>query len=170
MTEFGHDESVSPVVAEILMIVLVILLAALLLLMIQIPSFDLQNAKTPSFLKIQNFFHVDESGNLNYDSRVVLFHNGGKILQNSDLWAEFYRNDEKLPVVIETMNGEAFIKTHHYGVQTIGGLGCRGQTWAPGERISIDFTDGTFHPGDEVRVDIFMRPSGTLISRYSAIA
>jgi flagellin-like protein len=169
MSTFDRDGGVSPVVGIIIMIAIVILLAALLLLMIQIPSFDLQKA-TPSFLEIQGFFHVDESGNQNFDSRVVMCHTGVKILQNSDLWAEFYRNDVKLGVVIETLNGEAFIKTHHYGVQTLGGLGCRGATWTPGEKISIDFSDGTFHPGDKVRVDIYTRPSGTLVSRYVATA
>jgi hypothetical protein len=162
-----HDQAVSQLIGIILMVGLVILLAALLMLLIQLPSFNLQEiTRTPSFIEIRRFYYESELGYLNYDSRVILFHNGTEKLENSKLWAEFYRNGIKLPVVIETLNGYDFISTHHQGIQTMGGLGCSGTAWNPGEKISLDFTDGTFHPGDQVRVDIFTRPSGALISRY----
>jgi hypothetical protein len=154
------------------MVALVILLAALLMLLLQFPSFDLQEirTKTPSYIEIRRFYHEDEHGSLNYDSRVILYHNGTNNLENSKLWAEFYRNGIKLAAIIGTMNGYEFVSTHHQGVQTMGGLGCSGQAWSPGEKISLDFSDGTFHPGDQVRVDIFIRPSGALISRYTSTA
>lgn len=153
------------------MVAIVILLAALVFLMIHIPSFDISElGKTPSFIEIRRFYHENEDGHMNYDSRVILVHNGTEDLNNSLLRAEFYRNGAKLPAIIETMNGHDFIASHHDGVQTMGGLGCSGPTWCPGEKISLDFTDGTFHPGDQVRVDIFTRTSGMLVSRYSATA
>ena len=167
MSFFLPDRAVSQVLGVILLVAIVILLAALLFLMIHIPSFDLTGiGKTPSFIEIQGVFHENE----NYDSRVILLHNGTGDLNNSRLRAEFYRNGTKIPAVIETLNGHDFIASHHYGVQTMGGRGCSGLTWCPGEKISIDFTDATFHPGDQVRVDIFLRPGNTLVSRYCATA
>ena len=164
---FLPDRAVSPVLGVILLVAIVILLAALLFLLIHIPSFDLSRiGKTPSFIEITGIYHENQ----NYDSRVVLIHNGTEDLNNSRLWAEFYRNGTKIPAVIETINGHDFVGSHHNGVQTMGGLGCSGPTWCPGEKISIDFTDATFHPGDQVRVDIFIRPKNTLVSRYSATA
>jgi len=164
-----NDQAVSPVIGVILMVVLVILLAALLLLSIQLPSFEFP-PKDPSFIEIRRFYHEDEKGRLNYDSRVTLYHNGTEELDNSKLKAEFYCNGKKLAAVIDTMNGHEFITTHHQGVQTMGGLGCTGITWSPGEKIIIDFSDGTFHPRDQVRVDIFMKTSGVLVSRYTCNA
>jgi flagellin-like protein len=161
------DRAVSQVLGVILLVAIVILLAALVFLMIHIPSFDLSGiGKAPSFIEILGVYHENE----NYDSRVILIHNGTGDLNNSRLWAEFYRNGTKIPAVIGTMNGHDFIATHHNGVQTMGGLGCSGLTWSPGEKIVIDFNDATFHPGDQVRVDIFIRPGNTLVSRYSATA
>jgi hypothetical protein len=149
------------------MVAICILLAALVMLMFKFPVFAAPNPLTPSFIEICGIYHTDETGILNYDSRVILLHNGSERLGNADLRAEFYRNGVKIPAVIETMNGNNFIPTHHYGVQTMGGLGCTGQFWNPKEKISIDFTDKTFHPGDTVRVDIFSKKSGMLVSRYS---
>jgi hypothetical protein len=68
------------------------------------------------------------------------------------------------------MNGYKFVSTHHFGVQTMGGLGCSGITWDPKEKITLDFSDNTFHPGDNLRVDIFMKQSGSLVSRDSYLA
>jgi hypothetical protein len=171
MSFFFPDRAVSQVLGVFLLVAIVILLAALLFLMIHLPSFDISEiGKTPSFIEIRRFYHENEDGHLNYDSRLILIHNGTGDYNNSRLWAEFYRNGTKLPAVIETMNGHDFVGSHHDGVQTMGGLGCSGPTWCPGEKISLDFTDGTFHPGDQVRIDIFIRPGDTLVSRYSATA
>ena len=49
----------------------------------------------------------------------------------------------------------------------MGGLGCSGLYWDPKEKIAIDFSDNTFHSGDIIRVDIFRKESGELVSRYS---
>jgi flagellin-like protein len=164
------ERAVSPQIGVILLVAITLVLAILVLLLFHLPSFDFLKQKEPSFLEIRSVFHQDEHGYLNYDSRVILFHSGTETLNNSQLWAEFYRNGTKLPVNIITMNGNEFISTPHYGVQTMGGLGCSGSTWTPGEKIALDFSDGTFHPGDTIRADIFMRPSGILVSRYSSVA
>jgi hypothetical protein len=151
--------------AAILLIAITIILAALVLLMFRMPVFEW--AKPPSFLEIQKIYHVNEEGVLNYDSRVLLYHHGTGSLKNDDLKAVFYRNGETLPCRIMTLNGHNFISTVHIGVQTIGGMGCSGTSWDPREKIMIDFTDGTFHPGDLVRVDILGKPLGNLISSHT---
>jgi len=153
------------------MVALVVLLAVLVALLFKMPSFDVGSLVTPSFLQILQVLHTDEkNGLLNYDSRVILVHNGTDSLENNLLRAEFYRNGTKISAVIETMNGDRFISTRHFGVQTLGGSGSRGDTWEPREKILIDFSDRTFHPGDRIRVDIFLTSSESLVSSHSFIA
>jgi flagellin-like protein len=166
-SESPNDEAVSPQIGTILMVAIVVLLAALIILMFQLPDFSDPIHPIPSFLEISGVYHTDEHGILNFDSRVILLHNGTERFENGGLRAEFFRNGTKISAFIETMNGYEFISTHHYGVQTMGGLGCSGLYWNPKEKISIDFSDNTFHSGDLIRVDIFNKESEVLVSRYS---
>lgn len=170
MSQYTTDEAASQPIAIILLVAITILIAALVLLLINLPSFDMGTIVTPSFLQILRVFHTDETGHHNYDSRVILINKGEITFVNKDLKAEFFRNGTKIPAMVETLNGDLFISTHHYGVQTMGGLGCSGPTWLPGEKISIDFSDGTFHPGDRIRMDIIEKPAGKLISSHAFIA
>jgi flagellin-like protein len=167
---YQTDNAVSHPVAILLLVAITVILAALVALLIQLPSFDTGMLITPSFLQILYVYHTDEQGSLNYDSRIILINNGSDSLGNSNLSAEFFRNGTKIPATVETMNGDLFISTHHYGIQTMGGLGCSGSTWLPKEKIVLDFSDGTFHPGDSIQMNIFSKTSGTLISRHTFIA
>jgi hypothetical protein len=151
------------------MVALVVLLAVLVALLFKMPSFDAAGLVTPAFLQIYLIDHY-EGTSLNYASKVYLIHNGTEPLENDNLRAEFYRNGTKIAAVIETMNGHRFISTRHYGIQTLGGSGSRGSTWGPKERVLIDFSDRTFHPGDRIRVDIFLTSSESLVSSHSFIA
>jgi len=164
------DSALSHPVSVLLLVAITVMLAALVALLIDLPSFSPGIIGTPSFLQILGIYHNDEQGRLNYDSRIILINNGSDSLGNKNLTAEFYRNGIKIPVVVETMNGDLFISTRHYGIQTMGGLGCSGPTWLPKEKISLDFSDGTFHPGDTIRIDIFSKTSGRLVSRDTFIA
>jgi hypothetical protein len=164
----GMAGASSQTTATILLVAITIILAGLVFLMFQMPGFTWE--KPPSFLEIQKITSINENGILNYDSRVLLYHHGTERLVNDNLKASFFRNGEMLPCRITTMNGHNFIGTVHIGVQTMGGMGCSGTWWEPGEKIMIDFTDGTFHPGDSVRVDIFQKPANTLISSYTSLA
>lgn len=171
MTAIHDDHAVSHTVSVILLVAITILLAAILLLMASMFTLDMRfDTPVPSFLEIKSVRHASETGSMNYDSRVTLLHNGTIRYRNDDLYAVFYRNQEKLPCAIETLNGYRFVGTHHYGVQTLAGLGCSGEWWDPHEKIAIDFTDGTFHPGDLITVEIYQRPKSILISRHSRSA
>jgi hypothetical protein len=163
-----RQQAVSHIVSVILLVAITILLAALLALLIHMPQFDY--VYTPSFIEINHVYHVDEHGILNYDSRVILFHNGTTRFENDNLNATFFRNGIQLPCVISTMNGYKFVSTHHHGVQTMGGMGCSGSFWEPHARIALDFTDNTFRPGDSIRVDIYSKSTHRLISRFTCIA
>jgi len=170
LTSVHPDKSVSPVLAEILMIAIILILAVLVLLLFHLPSFEFGTSKPPTFLQIKSVYHVNEYGYLNYDSRVILIHNGTESYENNNLFAVFYRNGEEVSCNIETMNGYDFISSPHYGVQTMGGTGCSGSCWSPHEKIALDFTDSTYHPGDLIKVEIFQRPLNKLISSHSYTA
>ena len=152
------------------MVIIVVLLAALIALFFKMPSFATATLVTPSFLQILQVLHTSENGLLNYDSRVILINNGTETPENNFLRAEFYRNNTRIPAVVETMNGYHFIATRHYGVERMWGLGCQGSIWQPKEKIGLDFSDRTFHPGDRIRVDFFLIESGELVSSHSFIA
>ncbi len=168
MIRARDDRGSSHPIATILLVAITILLALLVLLLCPSLQFDFAAVReTPSFIEIHRVIHTSEQGDLTYDSRVVLLHNGTIPYYNDNLTATFYRNGTRLSCTIETLNGHNFIKTHHFGIQTMGGLGCRQEKWNPGEKIVFDFTDGTFHPGDTITVEIYQKPKNTLISRYT---
>lgn len=150
------------------MVAVTILLALLLLLMLSVqPFFWYMPKEIPVIFTITAIERTDEiTGHLNFDSRVILLHTGEIVYQNRNLTAEFFKNGQPVSCRIITMNGHDFIDTAHFGVQWMGGSGCSGATWNPGERICIDFTDGTFHPGDKVQVDILDKNSEAIISQH----
>lgn len=165
------DRAESQPIAIILLIAITILLALLVLLMFHLPAMAWGYGPPPVFI-ITGVYHTSDQYPypMNFDSRVVLLHNGSVEMDNDALQANFYRNNMPLPAMITTLNGYQFIQTRHFGVQWIGGSGCSGTTWAPDERLVIDFTDGTFRPGDVIRVDIIQRQNGAVISRHTYTA
>jgi len=109
---------------------------------------------------------------LNYDSRVLLRYVGAEPLQHRPLSARFYVDDRPLRNTISTFHGEDFIPTHHFGVERMGGVGCQKDLWEPEGFVLIDFKDGTFHPGQVVRVDVLDTRTDCVISRdyYRSVA
>jgi len=100
-----------------LMLAVTFLLALLVLLLI--PAMPYQyDPSVPAIFKIINIRHEP-----NFDSYMVVMNTGTSGYLNRNLYAMTYRNGKLLPSSISTMNGYAFISTHHYGVQTFGGPG-----------------------------------------------
>ena len=162
-TERGDSHTL----ATIFMVVITILLAAMVLLLFYIPSLDMGSAPPPLFT-VRTVHHTDElTGALNYDSRLVFYHNGSVNYKNDDLSAMVYRNGGEWSCPVETLNGEHFVPSHHYKIQWMGGSGCSGMLFTPGEQVVIDFKDGTFHPGDIVRLEVNDRKSGKCISTHT---
>jgi len=150
------------------MVAVTLLLALLVLLMLNIhlPAWD-PDTGIPEIFTITAIESTDEiTGHMNFDSRVILLHTGVTDYKNDNLRARFFKNGQPVSGSIVTMNGHDFISTSHFGVQWMGGSGCSGTTWNPGERICIDFSDGTFHPGEHVRVDIIDKERNLVISQH----
>ena len=164
-----RDYALSPVIATTLMVAITIILVAIIAAMIFfLPSVQYFFAPFPAIFTITSIESTDEiTGILNYDSRVILRHTGTATYQNKNLRAQFYKNGEQVGANIQTLNGHDFISTIHTGVQWMGGMGCEGAMWTPGEMTAIDFTDGTFRPGDSVQVDIIDSTTSQIISRHS---
>lgn len=166
--EKGDSQSL----ATILLVVIVMILALLVLLLFHLPPLTWQDPAPPAVFQIRAIYHHNEISPfaLNYDSRILLVHNGTGEMENDALRAYLFKNGVALNASILTMNGHNFISTPHYGVQWMGGSGCSGMYWSPGETLVIDLKDGTIRPGDRVRVDIAERSTDRIISRHEFAA
>jgi hypothetical protein len=159
------DQASSPVIAIILLISIVFILAMLVLLMclgFQMPAAD---TSVPAIFVINEIRHINPQGILDYDSYMVVQNSGKIAYDNRNLYAKTYRNGQLLPCIIPTLNGHDFIPLHPYGIQTLGGLGTHNYFWYPDAMIYIDYSKGTFHPGDTVQFEVYDRTTHELISR-----
>jgi len=163
-----HSRAISPVIATMLLVGMTVVLSALVYLMAAgLPaSLQLDTMEQMQYIEITAVYHQDDEYThaLNYDSRVLLTHKGTRELENDDLRALIYRNGMQLSCRIDTMNGVKVQSTIHTGLSRLYGPGSQGKTWAPGETLTIDLNNGTLHPGDELRVDIFSKSADTVIS------
>jgi len=166
------DSSISHVKATMLLVLITLILAALLWASISIPDLDcvfMEDA--PCIIEITGIYHEDEITHAAcLDSRVVMRHSGDDTISNDDIYARVYRDYSLVSCNIETFNGFNFVGTNHYGVQWMGGSGCSSEYWYPGEKTSIDFSDGTFRPGQTIRIDIIRKESNEVISSHSYYA
>jgi hypothetical protein len=159
----------SPVMGVVLMLIVTLILAALvLLMMVQLPY--MYDQSVPSIFKITKIRHVDDHNRLTYDSRMMIMNTATIGYKNMNLYGLIYRNGDLLACSITTLNGHAYIPTHHYKIQNLGGQGSRGTTWDPGELIFIDFAERTFHPGDVVTLEVYDVATQQIISRHTYTA
>lgn len=164
MPPFPDTHAASNPVGTILMIAITVIMAAIMLaLLLQMPA--ILDPTPPLIFEITNIRHVNDAGVLTYDSRVVMIHTGSVDYQNKNLMAKIYRNDVPLSFVMGSLNGNDYIAHYHTsGVDIMGGEGCRGNTWSPGEMLYIDFNDRTFHPEDTVRIEVYDKTTHLLVS------
>lgn len=159
------DQATSPVIGVVLIFGIIFILVLLVLLMclgIRLPAAD---TPVPEIFVINRIIHVNPQGILDYDSYMVI-QNAGKIpYDNRRLYAKVYRNGVHLPCDIPTMNGNDFLPTHHYGIQTLGGFGSHDFLWYPDATIAINYAKGTFHPEDTVQLEVYDLTTGEIISR-----
>ena len=160
--------AVSPVIATMLLVGLTVILSALVYLMVSGLPASVQSDPVGGmqYIEITAVYDQDDEYThaMNYDSRVLLTHKGTRELVNDDLRALVFRNGVQLDCRIDTMNGVKIQATAHTGLSRLYGPGSQGKTWAPGETLTIDFSNGTLHPGDELRIDIFSKSRNTVIS------
>ncbi|BBL68556.1 hypothetical protein MchiMG62_17370 [Methanoculleus chikugoensis] len=153
-----------------LMVAITVILAAIVLLMLlsMLPAGSLAEPQPP--IIITEISHVNAgAGALTYASRVTLKNNSSTTYENDCLRAVFYVNGYKA-CIVQTLNGHLLIPSHHYGVKTLGGEGCRDRFWNPGEEMTADLTDGTFYPGAEVTLKIVDKRNGRVISKHTVRA
>ncbi|MDD1704615.1 MAG: type IV pilin [Methanoregula sp.] len=152
------------------MVVITIILAAIVLAQIfLLPNFVA--GPVPALFNITTIRHVNDDGVMTYDSRMVIKNTGTVAYPNRNLMAKVYRNGIPLSFVIATLNCHDYIAyAHTQGVDIIGGSGCSGDIWSPGEMTYIDFSDRTFYPGDNVQLEVFDNTTRQIISRHSYTA
>jgi len=162
-----REPAVSHTTGTILMVIVTIILFAIIAaILLSMPSLQYSFTPIPAIFTITLIESTDEiTKQLNYDSRVIIMHTGTATYQNNNLKALFFKNGIQVNANIETMNGHDFISTSHTGVQWMGGMGCSGATWIPGEMTCIDLQDRTFRPDDVVRLDIIDISKDKVISR-----
>jgi|GEM_PF-467849 len=143
----------------ILMVAIAVLLGILLLALflgLFSPN-HFNQSLAPEIIKIIGINH----GGSKLESRVTIRSFAAEELENDTLMAIIRVNGEKLLARILTLHGTDFIPTHHYGVKTIGGSGCRGHLFSPRETIVIDLKNGYIRPGDVVELVIYKKSDDT---------
>jgi hypothetical protein len=158
------DDGASNPIGSILIIAITVVIAALILAqLLLLPAiFD---PAPPVIFEITKIRHVNDAGVLTYDSRVMLVNVGSEDYKNKNLMAKIYRNDIPLTFVMGSLNGNDYIAHYHtHGVDIMGGPGCSGTTWSPGEMLYIDFKDRTFHPEDTVQIDVYDKTTNQIVS------
>ncbi|EHQ35955.1 hypothetical protein Metlim_1854 [Methanoplanus limicola DSM 2279] len=157
---FISEDANSKVTANILLVLITMILAALVLLMIPELDYYQPEDEPPVIFEIMEIYSAEPD----YDSMIVLRNTGINMYDNRLLSADIYlsRGDKVCPV--ETFNGHDFISTHHFGVQTMGGSGCRNSYWCTREKVSLDLSDKSIRPGDVVQIDFYFGESTDVIS------
>jgi Protein of unknown function (DUF1628). len=165
------EGALSDTYGVLVMVAVTIILAALVLLMLlaMIPSWSWEEPAQPPII-MTGITHTSQgTGLLTCASRVTLKNNGSAVYENDCLKAVFYVNGQKACIVY-TLNGYLLIPSHHYGVKTLGGEGCRSPYWNPGETMVLDLTDNTLYPGAQVTLEILDKRTGMVISKHTVRA
>ena len=162
----SRKDAVSPIVGVAVLVAVTVLLAAIVAAFL----FWLPHLCDPfpgGAIQVVAVHDYAEGGSpLNYDSRLLL-RNFGPALPNRPLTAAFFADGVHVDCRLETFHGEDVVPSHHFGIERVQGLGCRGETWEQGASVLIDFTDRTFMPGSTVRVDIIDTQTNCVISSHT---
>lgn len=147
------------------MIAVTIILAALILILLTLVPGQLYDLSAPTIFEITDIRHTNEHGQVNLESYMTVTNIGNNPFDNRRLYARTYRNGKLLACLIPTFNGDGFIQVHPYGIQTLGGPGSYNYLWQPHRQVYIDYSQGTFRPGDSVQFEVYDRDTGRVISR-----
>jgi flagellin-like protein len=165
------DRAGSPIIGVVLMIGITIILAMLLLFICLGFSLLQGEATVPTIFKITNVVHTNDYGKMTKASRVVLMNIGKRDYPNTFLSVKLFVNDIPADLELPSLNGYAAINLPHHGYKNVGGPGTGGgmyksvAQWYSGQLININFRDGTFGPGDTIRLEVYDSRSGEIISR-----
>ncbi len=164
------EESSSETIANLLMLVVAIILAAVILTAVLGYFNFFYDLSVPCVFQIQSVKHTDDHGVMNNNGLVSLINIGDVDYINYQLFARTYVNgDEK--EVIQSMNNDEFIGTHHFDVWHLIGPGTHGNShfltsrWYAGQPVFIDYKNGLIHPGDTIVIEVYDKSTGNIISR-----
>jgi len=157
------------IIGNVLMISITIILAAIVLLMCL--GFQMPHAEpsVPTVFKITNVVHTNDYGKMTRASRVVLMNIGERSYPNTFLSVKLFVNDIPADLNLPSLNGYAAINLPHHGYKNVGGPGTGGgmyksiAQWYSGQLININFRDGTFGPGDTIRLEVYDSRTGKII-------
>jgi hypothetical protein len=155
----------------VLMISITIILAAIVLLICL--GFQMPHAEpsVPTIFKITNVVHTNDYKKMTKASRVVLMNIGERGYPNTFLSVKLFVNDIPADLELPSLNGYAAINLPHHGYKNVGGPGTDGgmykstAQWYSGQLIIINFRDGTFGPGDTIRLEVYDSRTDEIISR-----
>lgn len=146
----------------VLLIAITFILAALVLLMIpKLPSYS--SDEIPVIFEIVTMKYT-KTGSWKYENKLIVKNSGTTAYDNRKLSAITYRNGERLSCKIPYINFQYYIHNKPLGIQRIGGMGTDDLSWVPEATIFIDYSQGTFRPGDTIRFEVYDRETNRIIS------
>lgn len=146
----------------LLLIAITFLLASLALLMIpKLP--DYSTDENPVIFEIVVMKYT-KTASWKYENKLIVKNSGTRAYDNRKLYAITYRNGERLPCKIPYINFQYYINNKPLGIQRIGGMGTDDLGWIPEAEIFIDYSQGTFRPGDTIRFEVYNRETNQMIS------
>ncbi|AGB02378.1 hypothetical protein [Methanoregula formicica] len=146
----------------IFLIALTVILAALVLLMIpKLPAYSAE--EIPVIFEIVTMKYTN-TGSWKYENKLIVKNSGTIAYDNRKLSAITYRNGERLPCKIPYINFQYYIDNKPLGIQRIGGMGTDDSSWVPEATIFIDYSQGTFRPGDTIRFEVYDKETNKIIS------
>jgi len=158
----AREDASSAIHGCILLIAITFILAALVLLMIpELPVYS--SDETPVIFEIVSMKYT-KTGSWKYENKLTVKNSGTTAYDNRILSAITYRNGERLPCKIPYINFQYYIDNKPLGIQRIGGMGTDDFSWVPEATIFIDYTQGTFRPGDTIRFEVYDRETNRILS------
>lgn len=157
-----RERATSAIHGCLLLVAITFILAALVLLMIPgLPDFS--SDKIPVVFEIVEMKYT-KTGSWKYENKLIVKNSATTAYDNRKLYAITYRNGERLACVIPAINFQYYINNKPTGIRTIGGMGTNDFSWIPDASVFIDYSQGTFRPGDTIRFEVYDRETNRIIS------
>jgi flagellin-like protein len=157
-----NEGASSPIHGCILLLAITFILAALVLLMIpKLPEYSTDEIPVIFEIVVMKY---TKTASWKYENKLIVKNSGTRAYDNRKLYAITYRNGDRLPCKIPYINFQYYINNKPLGIQRIGGMGTGGLSWTPEAEIFIDYSQGTFRPGDTIRFEVYDRETNQMIS------
>ena len=157
-----NESASSAIHGCLLLIAITFILAALVLLMLpKLPEYSSDGI--PVIFEITTMKYT-KTGSWKYENKLIVKNSGTTSYDNRKLYAITYRNGERLPCKIPYINFQYYINNKPLGIQRIGGTGTDDFSWMQEATIFIDYSQGTFRPGDTIQFEVYDKETNRMIS------